>query len=254
MAFPSPGTPVDTDFGSSVTNMSVNMPGTVNSGDRLLAFVSVRNAGTWSTVPTGWNERGAQTGGGGGVGRLTIFEKIAAGTEAGTTPQWVHSASTTAAWQVVRVTGAHASTAIECSTGASGDSSSANPASLDPANWATEDTLWFAVAGHAAISAAAFTAAPSGYSGFANNGASSGGSAVSVACGYLQNAAGSEDPGTFTAGGSNRFWAAFTVGVRPAAGSGSQIKKLSGTTQATVKVASTVAIASVKKVSGVTNV
>lgn len=219
MAFPSPGTQVDTDFDSSVTNMSVNMPATVNSGDRLVAFVSVRNAGTWSTIPTGWVEKGSQTGGGGGVGKTTIFEKFADGTEAGTTPQWIASASTTGSWQVVRITGAHASSALEMTT-TSGDSSSANPPSLTP-SWGTEDTLWFAVAGHAAISEAAFTAAPTNYINFANNGASSGGSACSIATATRQLNATNEDPGTFTAGGSNRFWAAATVAIRPASGGAS---------------------------------
>ncbi|MEI9966161.1 MAG: hypothetical protein WDN67_00575 [Candidatus Moraniibacteriota bacterium] len=196
--------------------MSVNMPAAVNSGDRLIAWVSVRNAGTWSTVPSGWLEKGAQTGGGGGVGRLTVFEKFAAGTEAGTTPQWIHSTGTTAAWQVMRVTGAHASSALEMTT-ASGDSSAANSPSLTP-SWGAEENLYLSVAGHAAISAAAFTAAPTSYTGFVNNGASSGGSAVSVASASQALTASPEDPGAFTAGGSNRFWAAATIAIRPAAG------------------------------------
>ena len=215
--FPFPHSPVDTDFTSSVTSMAVNMPAAVNSGDRLIAIVHYRNAGTWTTVPTGWSNL-AEQGGGGSVGEMAVFEKIADGTEDGGTATWVTGTGTTAAWQVIRISGAHASTAAEVTT-TSGDSSSADPPS-ESASWGAENNLWLAVAGHSAASAAAFTIAPTNYLGFASNGASSGGSACSIAVAYRQLNASSEDPGTFTAGGSNRWWAAATIAVRPAATGG----------------------------------
>lgn len=216
MAFPSPGTPVQTQFASSVTSMPVTMPATVNSGDLLIAVVEVRNAGTW-TKPTGWNDIATLSqAGGGAAGKLDGFYKIADGTEAGTTPTWTASTGSTGIWQTIRVTSWHGTTPVEAVT-ASGDATSANPPSVTP-SWGIDDTLWVAVAGHAAVSAAAFTAAPTNYTGFQNNGASSGGSAVSIASATRQLNASSEDPGTFTAGGSNRFWAAATIAVRPAAG------------------------------------
>lgn len=234
MAYPSPGTPVQTQFATSVTSMPVNMPATVNAGDRLIAVVSVRNAGTF-TRPSGWNELNAQTGGGGGVGKTTVFEKIAAGTEAGTTPTWTASTGTTGIWQVIRVTGAHASTPSEV-TVTSGDSSAANPPSITP-SWGAADDLFIAIAGHAAISAAAWSAGPTNYTGFQNNGASSGGSAVSIASATRQLNATSEDPGTFTVSGSNRFWAAATIAIRPSGGS-TQTATLTG-------IASAVSIGSI---------
>lgn len=216
MAFPSPGTQVDTDFDSSVTSMPVNMPATVDSGDLLLAFVVVRNAITWNTIPTGWTKIVEQAGGG-SVGETSVFYKIADGTEDGGTATWVASALTTAAWQVMRVTSWHGTTPPETGTPSSGDASSANPPSLTP-SWGSDDTLWVVIAGHTAASAAAFTAAPTNYTGFANNGASSGGSACSIASASRQLNASSEDPGTFTAGGSNRWWASSTIAVRPTSG------------------------------------
>lgn len=194
------------------------MPATVDAGDLLIAIVSVRNALTWNTIPTGWNKI-SESAGGGSVGELSIFYKIADGSEDGGTATWVTSVGSSAAWMVIRITGWHGTTPPEVGTAASGDVSNANPPTLSP-SWGAEDTLWLAVAGHAAISAAAFTAAPTNYLNFANNGASSGGAAVSVAFGTRELNAASEDPGTFTAGGSNRFWAAQTVAVRPAAGGG----------------------------------
>lgn len=216
MAFPAAGTAVDTDFATSVTSMAVNMPATVNSGDLLIAIVSVRNAGTW-TKPSGWNDIATLSqAGGGSVGKTNGFYKIADGTEDGGTATWTASVGTSGAWQVIRITNWHGTTPPEAAT-ASGDATSANPPSLTP-SWGAADTLWLAIAGHAAASAAAFTAAPTNYLGFANNGASSGGAAVSIASCYRELNATSEDPGTFTAGGSNRWWAAGTIAIRPAAG------------------------------------
>lgn len=230
MAVPTATAPVATGFGGSVTSMAVSMPATVSAGDRLLAVVSVRNSGTWPTIPTGWAPLKQQLGGG-SASQLTVFEKIADGTEGGTTKTWVASTATTAVWQVIRITGAHASTASEV-TSTSGDASNADPPAITPSGGA-KDYLVVAVAGHAAGSATAFAAGPSGYSGFLNSGASSGGAAVSVATATKQLAAATtENPGAFTAGGSNRFWAAATVAVYPSAGGASttgQIKAYDGT-------------------------
>lgn len=227
MASPSVSSVTDTDFASSVTSMAVNMPATVDAGDRLVAVCHVRNAGTWNTVPTDWTNLKEQAGGG-SVGELSIFEKIADGTEDGGTATWVTSTGTTAAWQVIRITGAHASTTSEV-TSASGDASAANPPS-ETASWGgSEDNLFLAIAGHSAASTTAWSAAPTNYSGFAQNGASSGGAAVCVAHGYRQLTADSDDPGTFTVSGSNRWWAAATMVIRPAAaGGGTSVKDVIG--------------------------
>lgn len=216
--FPVRESVTETDFATSVTSMAVNMPATVNAGDRLIALCHARNAGTWTTVPADWSNLVEQAGGG-AVGELSIFEKIAVGNEDGGTATWVTGTGTTAAWQVIRISGAHASTASEV-TPASGDSSAANPPS-ETASWGgNENNLWLAVAGHSAASAAAFSASPPGFLGFAQNGASSGGAAVCVAHGYDLYAGDTYDPGTFTVSGSNRWWAAATIVVRPAATGG----------------------------------
>lgn len=213
MAAPTLASVTETDFATSVTSMAVNTPASLSSGDLLIALVHVRNSGTW-TVPSGWTEFGSQLGGG-SVGESTYFYKAADGSEENTTLTWTAGTGTTAAWQMLRITNWHGSTAPEVAT-TSGDVSSADPPSLNPSNWGTEETLWLAVAGHSAISTTPFSAAPSGYSGFAQNGASSGGAATAIAHGYLGNEADSEDPGAFTVSGSNRFWAAATIAIRPA--------------------------------------
>jgi len=218
MAYPVKQSTTDTDFGTSVISMAVNMPATVNSGDLLIALVEVRNAGTW-TKPSGWDDIStlSQTGGG-SVGKLNGFYRIADGTEGGSTATWTASVGTTGAWQVIRITDWHGTTPPEATT-ASGDASSANPPS-ETASWGAEDNLFIAVAGHTASSTSAWSASPSGYSTITLNGASSGGSAVCVAHGVKDSASDTDDPGVFTVSGSNRWWASATIVVRPASGGG----------------------------------
>jgi hypothetical protein len=218
MAFPAAGTPVDTDFDTSVTSMPVNMPATINSGDLLVTLVSVRNAGTW-TKPSGWSDiTTISQAGGGSVGKLNGFYKISDGTEAGTTPTWTASTGTTGAWLSIRVTSWHGTTPPEALT-ASGDATNANPPSVTP-SWGADDTLWLAIASNSATGdTTGFTAAPTNYLALRSNGASSGGSTCNVASSTRELNATSEDPGTFTPS-SNRFWAAANIAIRPAGGGG----------------------------------
>lgn len=206
--------PLATVFSSTVTSMPVLMPSAIASGEKLLAFCEVRNSGTW-TLPSGWTEDYSQLGGL-STGELTMFSKTADGTEDYTAQTWTASAGTTAVWQVIKMSSWHGTTAPEAST-SSGDSSGADPANLTP-SWGSENNLWIAVAGHTAVSAGAWNAPPSGYSNFQCDGASTGGAACSIATAVKTATASSEDPGAFTvtpSTGSNRYWAAFTVAVRP---------------------------------------
>lgn len=228
MAFPVYESATGTDFATSVTSMAVNMPATVNAGDLLIALVEVRNAGTWSTIPTGWNNiTTVSQAGGGSVGKLNGFYKIADGTEDGGTATWVASTGTSAAWLVLKISSWHGTTPPEGTT-ASGDVTNANPPDFNPTGWDSEDTLWIAVAGNAATGeTTGFTAAPTNYINLISNGASSGGATVNVASSTRELAAASENPGTFTPN-SNRFWAAATIAVRPAAGAVTAVKDLIG--------------------------
>lgn len=199
----------ETEFSTSVTSMPVNLP-TSQDGDMLIAIVEDRNAAAY-TPPSGWTELIAQAGGG-SVGKMVVFYKKVGASE-GLQVTFTAGTSTTAIWQVIRFRNWHGTTAPEAAS-ASGDSTNADPPNLTP-SWGGEPTIWLAIAGHAAASAAAFSAGPSGYSGFRLNGASSGGSACSVASAYKQASAASENPGAFTPSGSNRWWTAVTLALRP---------------------------------------
>ncbi len=198
-----------TFFSSLATSMSVNLPGGIQAGDLLIAVVEDRNAPSY-TKPTGWSDLFTQAGGG-SVGQLRGFYKIADGTESGQVT-FTAGATTTAIWVSFRIKNFHGTQAPEAAT-ASGDSTNADSPSLSP-SWGSEPTLFLSIAGHAAASAAAFSAGPSGYSDFLCKGASSGGSAVSIASADKKVTAASENPGNFTASGSNRWWAAATIAIR----------------------------------------
>lgn len=196
--------------------MPVNLPASISAGDLLIAIVETRNNATFTSgTPAGWTALSSQQGGG-SAGYMRTFYRIANGSE-GSTATWTASISTTAVWQTMKITGWDGTQAPEVLT-ANGDATSANPPSLTP-SWGAADTLWIAMAGHTAITATAFTAAPTNYSGFQCDGASSGGSACSLGFSYRQLNAGTEDPGAFTAGGSNRFWTAATIAIKPAGSS-----------------------------------
>lgn len=199
-----------TTFATSVTSMAVNLPASILAGQKLIASVETRNVTTW-TVPTGWVERKAQAGVT-SVGELTIFEKLATGSE-GATATWTAGTATTAAWHVRKITNWHGESEFVGNT-ASGDATTADPPSVT-APWGSSEMLAIVVAGHSAFSTTAFSGAPTNYTSFTNTGTSSGGSIATIASAYRVLTASSEDPGTFSVS-NNRYWKAATILIRPA--------------------------------------
>lgn len=220
MAFPTTGSATSTNFTTSVTSMPVNLPATPASGDLLVAFACVRNAGTW-TLPSGWNEYDSQSSG--GVGELTLFAKVSDGTE-GVSDTWTAGTGTTATWHAFLIPAASWFGTIPAtladwvakSTNAGGAGSATNPPALTPA-WGAADTLWITVA-QLSAEAITYSAAPTNYVEFIGTSASSGGSTVSMGSGTRELNAASDDPGNFTSSGNARWWDAMTIAVRPAAG------------------------------------
>lgn len=191
------------------------MPASIASGDLLIASVGVRNPGTW-TLPAGggWNVL-EEKAGGGTVGETGVWYKIATGSE-GSTQTWTAGTATTGAWHVRKITGWHGTTPPE-RVAVNGDAASVNPPNLAP-SWGADDTLWIALAGSSA-NTMTFSAAPSSFTSLTSTTASSGGGASNMGSATYQLNSASLDPGTFTTS-TNRWWAAFTIAVRPAAGGG----------------------------------
>lgn len=208
-ATPSAAAPTTTTFASSTTH-NVNMPGTVNSGDLLLAFFT-NDANSTVTTPSGWTQiatavRTTQATG-------SVYAKKAAGTEGGTTVNFVTSASRAASANVYRVTGwsGDLGGVVAASVVPGGTTAGPNPPSLTT-SWGSANNLWFA---YAAGSTWATTSYPGSYTGGTTSTGGSGTTGASTATAQRAVAAATEDPGAFTMT-SAQNGVAFTVAVQPA--------------------------------------
>ena len=211
LAAPAVASVTETAFGTDTTDHYVSMPATVDAGD-LLIVLFTNDEGATVTTPSGWNLLASDANG--TQVRLSVYYKIAAGTEGGTTVNFVTSPAQEAAAQVYRITNWHGTTPPEISTAVTGTNTRPDPASLDPAGWDVADTLWIAVAGQDRGQGT-----PTAYPAYYTNGISTLSSATTDNCRTLSArrvlAAASEDPGPFTIPASEE-WVAFTIAVRPA--------------------------------------
>ena len=117
LAVPVVASVTETAFGTDTTDHYVNIPATVNAGDLLIVLFTNDGSAT-VTIPSGWTELASDT-------RwssvwLSVYYKIAAGTEGGTTVDFVTSAAEEAAAQVYRISNCHGTTPPEISTAATG--------------------------------------------------------------------------------------------------------------------------------------
>lgn len=210
MSYPVIASSVDTDFNLSATSFSVNLPGSLAVGDRVVIAADFRSTST-ITPPSGYTLL-RQVAGGGSVGGSFYWERICNGTE-GSTATFNSVTATSAAFKVLKITGAHASTQSEISNpGASGDVSAVNPQGVT-ASWGADDNLFIAF-GASSAATMNFTAAPTNYSGLSQNVASSGGATCNIAYASRNFNSASDDPSAFTTS-SNRWWSALTLVVRP---------------------------------------
>jgi hypothetical protein len=202
----------ETAFDTDTTDHYVNMPATVSTGDLLIVLFTNDGSAT-VTTPDGWSSLASDVNG--SAVRLSLYYKIAAGTEGGTTVNFVTSAGEQAAAQVYRITNWHGTTPPEISVVATGTDTAPNPASLNPAGWDVADTLWLAVAGQDRGDQEGTTAYPPGYT----DGISTLSSVSTASCRILSarrvRAVASENPGAFTIPESEQ-WVAFTIAVRSA--------------------------------------
>lgn len=229
MAFPVIQT-ADTKNGTVTSNSSswtLTYPTNLASGDLILAFVATdgnSTSGGAPGLPANWNSYYGHDGGGNVTG--IIAAKISDGTETGTFSMTL-SASEQGGWRIFRITdwfgsGIPATDSGLTSTAKNGDglsvfgagsaSSTPNPPSLDPANWATEDTLWFATC-HVDTSR---TISVFPLADLNTSDVSGGAGGATLGLCTLNDAVASKDPGTFTISTSDD-WVAATVAVRPAA-------------------------------------
>ncbi len=212
LASPPTASVTETAFGTDTTSHNVDMPATVDAGD-LLIVLFTNDGNATVTTPSGWTLL-ASTADWPHV-RLSVYYKIAGGTEGGTTVNFVTSASEQAAAQVYKITDWHGTTPPEISTAATGTDTRPNPASLDPSGWDVADTLWIAVAGQDRGAQSGPTAYPASYTDGTSTLSSDGTGSCRTLSARRVLAAASENPGAFTIPVSEQ-WVAFTIAVRPA--------------------------------------
>lgn len=205
-------------FGSS-TNHNVTMPATVDAGDLLLVLLaSDGTAGV--TTPSGWTELFSTTDPDTGFGdsaefRLGAYAKDAAGNEDGTTVNFVTSGSEPAAAHVIRVAASAwegtISTALATATSATGENTSPNPPTANPA-WGSLDTLWVPVMGHYSTST---VTAPANYTtNHARTMANGDDCGLASSWRATSPLVASEDPSSYTLG-TSRDWISNTIAIMP---------------------------------------
>jgi len=202
---------------SNSTSWTITYPTNVAAGDLLLLFFAIDGV-QFATLPVGWV--GVAGDGGGSAITLEVDAKVAVGTETGTFTATI-SGSEQGAWRCFRIPAASwfggtisgpNSNGFSVAIGP-GTSSTPDPPNLDPANWATEDTLWI-------VACALDTSRTiSAYPLVSRNTADVSGGSTGATLGMCTTTStvGSLDPGTFTASASDD-WGAATVAVRPAGG------------------------------------
>jgi preprotein translocase subunit YajC len=201
----------DTPFGADTTDHNVDMPATVDAGD-LLIVLFTNDGDATVTTPAGWSLLASDIN---GVHvRVSVYYKIAVGTEGGTTVNFVTSAAEEAAAQVYMITNWHGTTPPEISTAVTGSGKTPDPASLDPVGWDVADTLWLAVAGQDKGDEQPPTY-PASYTDGISTLSSTGNEGCQTHSARRVLTAASEDPGAFTIPANNK-WVAFTIAVRPA--------------------------------------
>lgn len=207
MAFPQTAAPTESTI-ENVTNHPVLMPPVVNAGDLLLVFFGSQNRAV--TPPAGWTLIST----GNNNYELNVFRKVAAGTEAGTSPVFTTDSGANSSHQVYRVTSWHGTTPPEGGTSATSSSTTPNPPSLTP-SWGAEDTLWIAAFNGGFNGSPSVSTYPTNYTNGVDT-VSGGGFQVSLlGTARRELNAASDDPGTFTISGAAE-WVAQTVAVCPA--------------------------------------
>lgn len=196
---------------SNTTSHGGVVPANLVSGNLMLAMVAIdRDRGI--NVPSGWTSI-QNIGSSSAVGTATWY-RIAGASESNFT--WTSDEGDTSLTRILRITGWHGTTAPEAAD-AVGNSANPDPPSLNPANWGTEDTLWvawYAIDG----SIGEATAYPTNFDDNQVTGDSGAAGGPSFAYCSRENAAASQDPGTFTC--ATEQWAAITIAIRPVAAGG----------------------------------
>lgn len=196
---------------------------TKSAGDLLIAIIYCYQTtaaggsifGSWGASFTEFVDVGGSTN-----ACIGAAYKFSTGSETGTfTVTQAATITGHAAFILLSISGAHASTPPEATGITQGTTSAANPGALAP-SWGAEDTLWISVAGNGETGTGGtfngLGSSPTNYGGDVETAISSdvvGG--VTAGVGFRQNNTASEDVGTWTLDTSNARNSAVVIAVRP---------------------------------------
>lgn len=198
------------------TSHVVSLPSTVNAGDRLILLFVCNGGGTYTGPGGTWSVLVPRVVNGTTHG-IAAWEKIADGSEGGTTVTIGKAESVRSMAYVYRIGGAHASTASEAATPV-GSSTTQTPAvpALNP-SWGAEDTLFIAFGGFdmSAQAALSVTVAPSNYGNLVSQQSNAATSGVLLGAARRELNASGDDPDNFTLSASENPLVTL-IAVRPA--------------------------------------
>lgn len=200
------GTQTSNNSPSRTTSTNVAFPAGVVSGELLLIAIATEVNASGPTTPSGWSETLPSISNGGEPGtRLTIFHRVADGSEGGSVTI-SHGNNDTAAISY-RISGAMGTPEA---TGTFGTTTAPDPPNFSP-SWGstTVNTLWLAVA--SSQNQITFSSYPAGFDGEV---VSTNLNDANVASAKRSNLSASTNPGTFGLSGSGK-WVAATVAIRP---------------------------------------
>lgn len=187
-----------TEFDTDTTTHNVNMPFVVGAGDLLLAIFANDGSAT-VTTPAGWELLGTQAHS--AIVRGSVYAKVADGTEAGTTVNFITSATEAAAAQVFivlanRWSGAidPSSTGVAISALAAATSVIPDPPALVPP-WGEATNLWIAAAIESNTVSKVDT--PSGFGNYLHSDGGSGVNGAEIHSVYTIAKKSDIDPGPF---------------------------------------------------------
>lgn len=201
------GSVLNQAFSANTTNHLVAMPATVNAGDLLLVGFCADGifASVTVTPPAGWTmlvENNAAGYGG-------VFYKVAAGTEGGTTVDFVTSASERATAQTFRFQAGTFTSPPQGAVSNAGGTATPLPPPLTP-TWGAANTFWIVFF----FSDGTNTVSVYPYAGNNNTITSTGSGANCQGCASTAANTATLTPGTFTKSGSDPCVTA-TVAISP---------------------------------------
>lgn len=198
---------------NATTSHTCNLPASIASGELLLLFFCHNNDTSSVTTPSGWSVLIAETEAT-SDSNLSVFYKIATGSEGATVTVTVGSPGANSAHNSYRISGWMAAEAAASFVNTGGDTTP-DPPSLTP-SWGIDKTLWIALCGSNRDGAThTISAYPSSYT----DGISAQGqiptlnTSVRMSSARRENRVATEDPGTFTLG-TNSGTKSMTIAIR----------------------------------------